>query len=216
MLAQRAASNDDAVGNSQFMTALTVNDDLVLPRLRKVTGSKSFHLNGTAYTPEETNALRQRQTDDLVYQSKQKRYNSVHEKYEGIFMPEGRLNMKLAETFVNESAWSIEQKAIKLLKLTEFEQFQCGTLSSRKINDKWRRSIKHAENVEAKLYALAERDYQFRKHIDEFTKLAQTIYLCKGWALKTLPLVLSWLTGKKPISRQAIDAKIKRLENRLA
>jgi hypothetical protein len=206
--------NSSRVGNESVVTKVLA-ENTVPPRLRKATVSKPFHRNGDLYTSEETNALRQRQMDDLVYLSKQKFCHPVHAKYEGIFMPEGGLNMELAETFVNESAWSIEQKATKLLKLDEFEQFQCGTLSSKKIDDKWRRSIKYAKNVETKLYALAEQDYQFRQHIDEFTKLAQTVYICNGWDPKTLPLVLSWLTGKKPISRQAIDAKIKRLDKRL-
>ena len=154
--------------------------------------------------------------DDLVYLSKLGRSFAVHRKYEGLFIPGGGLNTQLAGEFIEEKAWSVEQKAIKLLGLTEFEQLQCRALASKKINDKWRNSLKHAAKIEAKLTAIAEKDEQFRQYVSEFTNLAQATYLCDGMAAKALPSILSWLTGKEPISRQGIEAKVKRLAKRLA
>jgi hypothetical protein len=199
-----------------LITTLKVNDNPVPPRFRNVTESLPFQINSADYSPAETHALRRRQMDDLVYLSKQSRSYSVHPKYEGIFTPGGGLNRPLAVTFVEDKAWNTEGKATELLKLSPFEQLQCCTLASKKINDKWRNSIKHADAVEKKLNALVDQDQQFGQHVPEFTKLAQAIYLCEGWDSKWLPLILGWLTGKRPISRQAIQAKMKRLKHRLA
>jgi hypothetical protein len=199
----------------QFLSTIKVNEDAIPPRFRKGGELAPFHASGT-YSPDETQALQQRQMDDLIYLSKLVRPHTMHKKYEGIFTSDGKLNMELAGAFISEKAWSLEQKACKLLKLSEFQQMQCCTLASKKINDKWRNSIKHASEVEVDLNTIADKEEQFRKYVSEFTFLAQTIYLCRGLDTKNVPLVLSWLTGKEPISRQGIKAKIKRLENRLA
>lgn len=189
-------------------------DSTIPPRFRKVKGGVPFNVSGI-YSFEETQALQQRQLDDLVYLSKQGRSRSVHKKYEGIFTSDGELNLALAGTFLTEKAWSLDEKTCKLLKLTEFEQLQCRALASKKINDKWRNSLKHAAKIEEKLNAIADKDEQFRQYVSDFTLLEQAIYLCNGWATKTLPLVFGWLTGKEPISRQGITAKVTRLNKRL-
>lgn len=187
----------------------------VPPRFRASVGAATFSVAGT-YTADETQSLQQRQMDDLVHLSKLGRSFSVHPKYEGMLDVSGKLNMTKARTFVAEKAWSLEEKAIHLLKLSEFEQLQCRALASKKINDKWHNSIKHADKVKAKLNAVAEKDDEFRQYVEDFTLLAQAAYLCNGWDAKTLPQVYCWLTGKKSISRQGIQAKLKRLEKRLA
>lgn len=208
-----AETVDDA--ELELVSTITVNDNPVPPRFRNAAGPAPFHVSGE-YIVAETQALRQRQMDDLIYLSKQNRSYSAHRKYEGLFITGGDLNMRLAGIFIDEKAWTLEKKACDLLGLTEFEQLQCSSLASKKVNDKWRNAIKHAAKVKQKLKAQAEQNNEFRQYVDDFTKLAQAAYLCHGWDAKTLPLVFGWLTGKKPITRQGIEAKIKRLEKRLA
>lgn len=197
-----------------LLSTIKVDDISIPPRFHNTGSAAPFNTSGT-YSKEETQALQQRQMDDLIYLSKIKRQRTMHKKYEGIFTPDGQLDMALAATFISEKAWSIEQKACQLLNLNEIEQLQCRALASKKINDRWRNSQKHAAKIETKLEAIADREESFRQYINDFTMLAQAIYLCDGWATNTLLLVYSWLTGKKPISRQAIKAKITRLEKRL-
>ena len=187
----------------------------VPPRFRATVSAGTFSVAST-YTLNETHLLQQRQMDDLVHLSKLGRSFSVHPKYEGMFEASGKLNMTKARMFVAEKAWSLADKAIHLLKLSEFEQLQCQAIASKKINNKWRNSITHAEKVKAKLNAIAEKEEQFRQYVEDFTLLSQAAYLCNGWDAKTLPQVYCWLTGKKSISRQAIQAKLVRLEKRLA
>lgn len=209
---------EDTVIQAQLLTTdllLQLTEKSTPPRFRATEGGAAFSVKGT-YTPDETQLLRQRQMDDLLHLSKVGRSFSVHPKYEGIFGPDGKLDMTKARVFVAEKAWSLEDKAIHLLKLSEFEQLQCRTLASKKINDKWRNSITHAGKVKAKLNAIAENEEQFRQYVEDFTLLSQAAYLCNGWDTKTLPQVYCWLTGKKSISRQGIQAKLARLEKRLA
>lgn len=187
----------------------------VPPRFRASVCAATFSVAGT-YTADETQSLQQRQMDDLVHLSKLGRPFSVHPKYAGMLDVSGKLNMTKARMFVAEKAWSLSEKAEKLLSLSEFEQLQCRALASKKINDKWRNSITHADKVKAQLKAVAEKDEEFRQYVEDFTLAAQAAYLCNGWDAKTLPQVYCWLTGKKRISRQAIQAKLKRLEKRLA
>lgn len=192
-----------------------LTEQSVPPRFRASVGAATFSVAGT-YTADETQSLQQRQMDDLVHLSKLGRSFSVHQKYEGMLDASGKLNMTMARIFVAEKAWSLEEKAIHLLKLSEFEQLQCRALASKKINDKWRNSITHSDKVKAKLNAIAEKEEQFRQYVEDFTLLSQAAYLCNGWDAKTLPQVYCWLTGKKSISRQGIQAKLVRLEKRLA
>lgn len=208
----------DAIIQAQQMATdllLRMTGKSVPPRFRAAVGAATFSVAGT-YTPDETQLLQQRQLDDLVHLSKLGRSFSVHEKYKGMLDASGKLNMTKARIFVAEKAWSLEEKAIHLLKLSEFEQLQCRALASKKINDKWRNSITHADKVKAKLNAIAEKEEQFRQYVEDFTLLSQAAYLCNGWDVKTLPQVYCWLTGKKSISRQGIQAKLARLEKRLA
>ena len=192
-----------------------LSEKSVPPRFRATENAGTFSAAGT-YTPDETQSLQQRQMDDLVHLSKLGRPFSVHPKYAGMLDVSGKLNMTKARMFVAEKAWSLADKAIHLLKLSEFEQLQCRALASKKINDKWRNSIKCADQVKTKLNAVADKDEEFRQYVEDFTLLSQALYLCNGWDAKTLPQVYCWLTGKKRISRQAIQAKLKRLEKRLA
>ena len=150
---------EDAVIQAQRITTdllLQLTEKSIPPRFRATEGGAAFSVKGT-YTPDETQLLRQRQMDDLLHLSKVSRSFSVHPKYEGIFGPDGKLDMNKARVFVAEKAWPLEAKAIHLLKLSEFEQLQCRTLASKKINDKWRNSITHAGKVKAKLNAIAEK-----------------------------------------------------------
>jgi hypothetical protein len=208
-----AEITDDA--GLQLVSTGRVDYGPIPPRFRKAAAPASFRVGGK-YNVEETQSLRQRQLDDLIHLGNLGRSFSVHKKYEGLFIFGGGLNTQLAGDFVEEKSWSVEEKACKLLGLTEFEQLQCSALASKKIKDKWLNATKHAAKIEKQLNAQADHDEQFRQYVAEFTKLAQADYLCKGLDAKTLPLVLAWLTGKKPISRQGIDAKLKRLEKRLA
>jgi hypothetical protein len=199
----------------QLLSTIKVNGNPVPPRFRAVAKSAVFRADGNS-RDEETHALQQRQMDDLVFLSNQGRHFSVHPKYEGLFFPSGGLNMRLAGDFINEKAWSVEQKAGKLLRLTEYEQLLCSALVSKKVKDKWRNAKKHSAAIEEQLNAQAEKDHQFRQYVGDFTKLALADYLCKGWDAKTLPLVYGFLTQKAPISRQGIKAKLERLKKRLA
>lgn len=192
-----------------------LSEKSVPPRFRTTESAGAFSVAGT-YTADETQSLQQRQMDDLVHLSKLGRSFSVHPKYEGMLDVSGKLNMTKARMFVAEKAWSLAEKAEKLLSLSEFEQLQCQALASKKINDKWRNSITHAAKVKAQLNAVAESDEEFRQYVEDFTLVAQAAYLCNGWDAKTLPQVYCWLTGKTRISRQGIQAKLKRLEKRLA
>lgn len=208
----------DAIIQAQQMATdllRRLTEKSVPPRFRGTVSAGTFSVAST-YTMNETHLLQQRQMDDLVHLSKLCRSFSVHPKYEGMLEISGKPNMTKARTFVAEKAWSLEEKAIHLLKLSEFEQLQCRTLASKKINDKWRNSITHADKVKAKLNAIAEKEDQFRQYVEDFTQLSQAAYLCNGWDAKTLPQVYCWLTGKKSISRQGIQAKLVRLEKRLA
>ena len=192
-----------------------LSEKSVPPRFRATESAGAFSVVGT-YTADETQSLQQRQMDDLVHLSKLGRSFSVHQKYAGMLDVSGKLNMTKARMFVAEKAWSLAEKAEKLLSLSEFEQLQCQALASKKINDKWRNSITHAAKVKAQLNAVAESDEEFRQYVEDFTLVAQAAYLCNGWDAKTLPQVYCWLTGKTRISRQGIQAKLKRLEKRLA
>lgn len=208
----------NAIAQAQQMATellLRLTGKSVPPRFRATGETGTFSVAGT-YNADETQSLQQRQMDDLVHLCKLGRSFSIHPKYAGMLNVSGKLNMSKAQMFVAEKAWTLAEKAEKLLSLSEFEQLQCQALASKKINDKWRNSIKHADKVKAQLNAVADKDEEFRQYVEDFTLLSQAAYLCNGWDPKTLPQVYCWLTGKKSISRQGIQAKLKRLEKRLA
>lgn len=213
MVKEALATYEDEI--LAYLNRLASNSYDVPPRFRETTKPGQFHTD-SEYGHEETLELRQRQMNDLIFLSKQGRAFSLHRKYEGLFIPGGGLDTRLANDFVEEKAWTLEQKANQLLGLTQFEQLQCCALASKQIQDRWRNSITYATGVENKLKAKAELDESFGQYVGEFVKLAQALYLGREYRARKLAQIFGWLTRKSPVSRQALKAKIKRLEKRLA
>lgn len=200
------ARDEDAVSD-----ASAGKSEAVAPAFRKRTRIPKKK----TYPKADTDALRERQLEDLKWLYQSGKRNRIKEgMYAELFTSEAGLDLALATHFVSTGG-SADQK-LETLKLDELEQLQMSFFRTKKIRDRVDSVEKSSIKIEAKLKEQAIRNRRFERDVVGFIQLWKANKLAEYLGKKAVREVLAWMTGAQPLHESTIRKKLTKLKNRLA
>lgn len=115
-----------------------------------------------------------------------------------------------------EKPWKSETKAIRSLRLSDFEQMQLCKLQTPKVRMRWDRVRAAAPGVEVALKNRARHFPSLSAEVQDLVRLWQANKLCSSAPLRDTALVHMWLTGRsEPLSPQQTRDRIRKLYRHL-
>lgn len=200
------ARDEDAVSD-----AFAGKSEAVAPAFRK---RKRIPLK-KKYSEAETNALRDRQLEDLKWLYQTGKRNQIKEGiYAELFTSEAGLDLKLATQFVCTGG-TPEQK-LETLKLNELEQLQMSYFQKKGLRDKFCYVEKSSIKIEEKLRQQAIRNRRFERDVVGFIQMWKANAIAGHLGKMAVGEVLGWMTGAPPLTKSTISKKLTRLKKRLA